>query len=260
MAGVNGDFDDEIKRILERDPVDEAEKGLHVGPDPDLDPPAPEGTIDDRDQFETSGGIQETLQHAFKVNALKKAAMLVTGDTTFSNSLDRYLAIANEIGFKVVLELPFSVKQCFDELHRNERLFVLWHTDGILLVFDTYEGNRVNGGHFYYNWLANERGDRQGVTSSGGYVLPSGKRWQDVEGENLVWAGDHDCREGLKFHIRQLRKYGKFLPKWEQRPFLWFLHHGDTANKQYGEYDSSKINEERIALLPLEVQEAIRAR
>lgn len=253
------DFDDEIKEILNRDPLAEVEQGTHKQPDPILDlPPVNPDGLDDKDGFDVgryNAPPQEILAHAFKVNALKRAAMVVTGDTTFSNTIDTYLAIAKGVGFKVVLELPFTVKQSYDEQPRDEKLFVLWRADGILLVFDTFEKD-VNGGNFYYNWLAHQYGDRHGATSSGSYILPPGKKWSEVEMTNLVWAGSHDCREGLKFHIRQLEKYGKFLPKWEGKPFLWLLHHGDHANDK--PYDYEAINKERIAMLPPEVQEAIK--
>lgn len=261
-------FDEEIKKILERDPVDEVEKGINEIHDPLIDGPDPaledcaENGLDEDDGFGARRmgqdySPEDMLAHAFRVNALKQAAMELTGDTSFTNTVERYLRIAKEVGFTVVLELPFSVNDKHDKITRNEKFFVLWRKDGILLTFDTYGEDHVNGGNFYYNWKANEFGSRHDATSSGGYVLPPGKKWDDVDGQNLTWAGHHDCREGLKFHIRQLEHYGKFLPKWEGRPHLWLLHHGDTDGKQWFELKSDEINEERIKMLPKEVQEAI---
>lgn len=237
------DFDDDIKEILNRDPKAEVEEGLHKQHDPFfMEKPPPPDALDDRDIFASSLSFtpEEYLAHAAKINALKDAAMFLTGDSSFSNEVTQYLNIAKSIGFKIVLDLPFETKDAFDETPRKERFFILWRTDGILLVFDTFGGNSVNGGHFYYNWVPNE--GAHDVTSSGGMI------------NDKTWAGDHDCRQGLKFHIRQLEKNGKFLPKWEGRPWLWLLHHGDTSTNNF---NREKITAERIAMLPPEVQEAI---
>jgi len=219
-----GLLDDKIiKKILERDALDETEKMTGSS-------------------YKDSPFTQQMafLNHLEAV-ADREAAMLLTGDTAFSSPVDYYLAVAESIGFKTALEFPFSVKSDWDPAPRNETLYVMWR-EGILLVFDTY-GKNVNGGHFYYNWVG-DRAKNIGVTSSGGYAK-----------DGVTWVGSHDCREGLKFHIRQLEKAGRFLPKWIERPFLWLLHHGDTANGK--PYDYEKINSERIAMLPSEVREAI---
>lgn len=70
----------------------------------------------------------------------------------------------------------------------------------------------------------------------------------------MIWSGNHDCREALRFNISQLKKHGTFIPSWVQAPFLWLLHYRDTKDE---EYDYKALNKERIALLPLHVQAAI---
>jgi hypothetical protein len=212
--------DKQIEKILKRDALDETEKMT--------------GSSYKDSPFTQQMAI---LNHLEAV-AHREAAMLLTGDTAFSNKLDYYMKAASSIGFKKVLELPFAVKSDWDERPRIETYFIFWR-DGILLSFDTYNSDHVNGGHFYYNW----KGPRGSYLSSGHAV------------ENDIWVGDHDCREGLKFHIRQLEENGSFLPKWVERPFLWMLHHGDTANDKVYDYES--LNAKRIAMLPREVREAI---
>jgi hypothetical protein len=69
-----------------------------------------------------------------------------------------------------------------------------------------------------------------------------------------VWSGDHDCREAIKFNIKQLAENGTFLKKWVKPPFLWLLHHNDP--KEPG-YNYEEINNERISRLPKDVQEII---
>lgn len=80
-----------------------------------------------------------------------------------------------------------------------------------------------------------------------------GKSIEKLNFYNL-WVGDHDCREALKMNITYMIENGKFLTKWKERPFLWLLHYGD---KEVKGYDYQKINEERIAMLPDYVRDAI---
>lgn len=155
----------------------------------------------------------------------------------------------------------------------------------------------VNGGNFYYNWSPNPKINRIGLTSSGGFMRRKADRfltmfdknfekeidqttlnivpeldWEnstseersvrykeiqdalDKLGHRTVWSGNHDCREAVKLKITNMINKGVFLPKWKEQPFLWLLHYMDTKTKGY---DYKKINEERIAMLPQYVRDAI---
>ena len=163
--------------------------------------------------------------------------LMLTDDSTFSNTLERYLDVIGKEGFEQVLCVPFAGRQT------SENLFIYWHPrDGILLRFDTYGGDHINGGHFYYNiWLDPKA---YNARSSGQFVTEprdDGKR---------LWVGDHDCREAIRFNIQTLRNHGEFIPKWQKRPFLWLLHYMD--NEKHG-----IVNERRIAMLPQHVRDAI---
>jgi hypothetical protein len=88
------------------------------------------------------------------------------------------------------------------------------------------------------------------------------KTWESLVDKYLsdhptisIWSGNHDCREALKFNINQLAENGTFVKKWKKQPFLWLLHYMDTEKK---DYDYNAINKERIAMLPIEVQELIK--
>jgi hypothetical protein len=70
-----------------------------------------------------------------------------------------------------------------------------------------------------------------------------------------IWNGDHDCGEALKHNINKLLENGVLVKKWKKQPFLWLLHHMDT--KEEG-YNCEEINKQRIAKLPIEVQELIK--
>lgn len=165
----------------------------------------------------------------------KESILKAQDDSTFSNELGRYKRIIAEEGFKNVLEVDFQGYDCL------EKFFVYWHDDGILLTFDTYGGKSVNGGKFKYNWKPNEGADFSVLSSHGGYV-------------DGVIAGDHDCREAIRYHIRRLREEGTFLNPWVKQPFLWLLHYQDTKVENY---DYKAITAYRIAQLPEHVKKAI---
>jgi len=154
-------------------------------------------------------------------------------DSLFSNTLTYYEMVIAEEGFVKVLELPI--------VGTEDTFFIYWHPDGILLKFDSYNGRSVNGGNFYYNWKPNENADWSVLSSHSGRV-------------DGIIAGDHDCREAIRYHIQRLREEGTFLNPWVKRPFLWLLHYMDTKTEGY---DYKSITAERIAMLPEYVQSAI---
>lgn len=59
---------------------------------------------------------------------------------------------------------------------------------------------------------------------------------------------------GFKHRLDNYRDTGIFMKKWIKQPFLWLLHYGDT---KVAGYDFDEINQQRIAMFPTEVQEAI---
>lgn len=170
-------------------------------------------------------------------------------DTTMSCSLEEYLAVVDALGFELVLDLPFTAPGWNKEDSPvNEHFFVFAHRDGILLNFDTYQGNRVNGGHFCYCWKPTvEKID---------YRIISCGMFYENESDGMYWGGDHDCREALKHKIETLRSHGEFMKKWpaDSNIFLWLLHYRDTKVEGY---DYRAITKERITMLPVWVQDMI---
>lgn len=224
-------------------------------------------------------------------SALMDELMNNIDDTKFSETTEEYLRKVTDFGFEIVLVEEFDSKGWDEELIK-ERLYILWHKEySILLVFDTFIGNR-NGGKFYYNWSPNDVYNRHNFTSSGrfeGFYWKSdfseqlinpeeSPKWeyktQSWEEHNVlnkewslrnkiyikqndlraIWVGDHDCRESLKNNISSMAENGIFLKKWKKQPFLWLLHHGDTEVQGY---DYQKINEERLNRLPDYVKQCI---
>lgn len=172
----------------------------------------------------------------------KNQHLIAQDDTTLSNELDRYVRIITELGFELVLDVPFDAPGWGDDdPTRHEHFFVYARRDGLLLAFDTYDSVRVNGGKVFYCWEPKPGINRWECTSSGGvYETADGTRY---------WAGDHDCREALRHKLQKLQDNGTFLPQWPfgNGIFLWLLHYQDTKNK---DYDYNAINEERCAMLP----------
>lgn len=218
--------DQRLQEILSFDPLSQAERIS--------------GNSYNEDENTMMMGFMMDLMHGQN----KETILQSLDDTTLSNDLDNYIRIIKSEGFEEVLILQFIgtyTKKC-------ERMFVYFQKEkGILLKFDTYNQNHVNSGNYYYNWKPNDTKEAWGMTSSGGYE-------KDVNGD-LVWVGNHDCREALRFHIRQLSNNGQFVTPWLKQPFLWLLHYEDTKEK---DYDYNTINKKRIGMLPDFVQEAIK--
>ena len=212
---------DEIPEMLEVDPLSLAEKMT--------------GKSYKEDSGTLQLGMLLHLKHVQQTAAVLKAC----GDSQFAEPLESYLSIIKAEGFEEVLCMPIQDP----EFSHTNQFHIFWHPDGILLVFDTYFGNGVSGGKFYYNWRPKE-----GLEQWYRYVSSGGMK------EGRVWVGDHDCREAIRHHIADLRANGVFLKKWVERPFLWLLHYMDTKVEGY---DYAAINEERIARLPKHVRDAI---
>lgn len=216
----------ELDDLLKFDPLDTAEKitGTSIHDDGGLDNPS------------MALGFLLAQDHA----KAKTEWLTELGDTTFSNKLDRYQSIIEKYGFEKVLEDTFAANGRF------ETYFIYAHKNGLLLSFDTFGGDRVNGGHVYYNWKPLvEIGEAWECTSSGGY--------HDTA-QGLVWAGYHDCREALIHNLNKLNNRGQFVTPWTKPPFLWLLHYGDSKSK---DYDHVAITKARIERMPEWVQRFI---
>lgn len=225
-------MDEKLDQLLRFDPLDAAEKLIG------------ESYKDDK----ATVGLGLMLMQA--AGAEKEAALLARNDTLLSNDLDRYLSIIETNGFEKVLEDDF-MSPLYPDV--PEKFFIYAHQDGMLLAFDTFSTHRMNSGHLYYNWCPTEQEKLHGsgATESGSFV--AGNR---ETGEVYIWAGNHDCREALIYHIETLREHGSFVKPWVEAPFLWLLHHGETRGG-HGNYDHKAITMERISRLPEWVQTMI---
>jgi hypothetical protein len=170
------------------------------------------------DEFTEILGLSLHLSH----NQAKQEAPLSLGDTTFSNKLDRYLFIVQDLGFELAKKWDFigpGFRSEDEDRHEQEFLFIQREL-GIVLHFDTYGGDSVNSAGFNYCWRPNPGVEYWGITSSGGMESEAGPGWQrdpryrDVNPTDLYYSGHHDAREALRHKINMLKEHGTFLPKW----------------------------------------------
>lgn len=267
-----------LEDVLNRDPVAEAEGLVEI--------------LQRAGLVEGDDGNTLLLGHALSVNKLKAEALEAVGDTNYGSKLTKYQAVIEKLGFRKVLELPFTGHKYGSEEAPQETFFVYFRDNGgVLLCFDTYNTDSVNGGHFYYNWKPNDIKDKYAyhVTSSGGWRvnypddMPAPK-WEELykDGvrltsgpgiekeerrneyfhEHAVWVGDHDCREAIRHNISKLEEFGKFVTPWVETPFMWLCHYGDNyledgSSRDYADKYHERVRAERLAMLPEDVRKAM---
>ena len=164
------------------------------------------------------GEVTKTLGVSLQINnvAEKNGFMNLLDDTPFSCKTTHFLRIVKEEGFKEVYSEKFQTKY---DVVNNEMFYIFYHEDGIILVMDTFHGNR-NSAHIYFNLDCDKfpscRGGSMGFSKDGKTCVAS-----------------FDVREGFRLTLKQLRNHGTFIKPWKETPFLWFLHHEDTKDDKY---------------------------
>jgi hypothetical protein len=181
------------------------------------------------------------------INESRRSLLSVAGDSYFGITPESFQRVLDRGGFATVLVEPFVGRNDVEE-----KLSVCYNEpDGLLLSWETYNGDCINGGKVYYNWLPNKEINRFQFTSSG-----------SLEGD--VWVGDHDVREGLLHNMDAMRRHGTFVAPWVKSPLVWFLTYMDHDSTRGIDgfrvyktlYDAKTA--ERIAKLPPIVQERCR--
>jgi hypothetical protein len=220
-------------------------------------------------------------------NDRKQQLLTLADDTTHSETLPRWQRIIGECGFETLLTLNVPADPTPNmEAWRDNKFFVCWHPDAILLVYDTFNGGATrNSADMYYNWKPHTdywRAQRR-VTANGSWHwveqpgLPPEPAWADrydKDGKRLdlprvaeidrvrraafeqagIWCGTHDVREAIRHKLALLRQHGQFVCPWVKQPFLWLLHYMDTKVEGY---DYKAIADARIAMLPRHVRATI---
>lgn len=168
---------------------------------------------------------------------VKNELLSANRDTnSWGQTLAEWMAVVEDMGFRLILT---------DDIPGTGDKFRIWWRDGVLLKADSYSGDTtVNIGSAHFNYHG-PRNAMHRCSSS----------WACDKDGVAVWDGSRDAREGLRFALDRMADAGTFLPKWEKQGFLWLLHYKDTKDK---DYDYTAITAERIARLPVDVQDAIR--
>ena len=208
---------------------------------------------------DNAGTLGLTLDLLTSRRNMVERIMKDRGDVYDRMPYDEYIKILENFGFKSVLNIPFV-----DREGNKNKYTILWLSDGILLVADSYcwsDGTlSVNSAHMYYNWTPTVK-DYHNYTSSGRFVL-----YDENDISKCVWSGSHDAHEAVLYNITNFKVHGNLLSSWHTSPYIWLLHHGDNkrietlARDNYQErskmYDV--LNKERAAMLPKEIQDAIK--
>lgn len=171
---------------------------------------------------------------------------------TWGMKIGDVLKELDKFGFKQVLDISFVDS---DKRTQNHYYIYFCKKYGILLKFDTYGGDRVNGGQYYYQWNPHLY---HPCFSSGG--------WINVD-TIPTWIGDGDCREGMFESITELARDGTFVTPWVQArhgspSFVHYMDHHTNGSWDEG-YELYRIAAkektlERFKMLPEYVQEAIK--
>lgn len=132
----------------------------------------------------------------------KRKALAAANDTHFSIELPTFKAILAEDGFELISQEPWDSKY-----GKGNFNYIYWQDEkGILLHFTSWNGDKkINGGGFDYN-VELPKDYPGGITSSYSGAVDSGNSW--------IFAGNHDCREGMRYKIRRLEEHGKFIVPW----------------------------------------------
>lgn len=186
------------------------------------------------------------LLHMAKSKQVREELSL-RNDTHFRVSWDEALAIYEDLGFVEVFSEEFVDKGFYkDEPDKTEVFKVFWR-NGFLLTAESYsKQTTLNSSKIYYNWIPNDEKKAHHYTSSGSYS----KNSEDV----LVWAGDHDAREGLRNIISNLESNGEILDQWQFVPFLWLLNFSVPGQDGYIFHEE---NQRVISHFPQAIQEKV---
>ena len=162
----------------------------------------------------------------------------------------QFLQTAKKEGFEIILEVPF-VGHWYGAM-RQEMLVIMWHKDGILLKAESYS-DALNTADIYFNFAKGDGNDSIDFISGGGAI-----RCHSIH-EN-IYIIDKDVRVNFSYYLHEIRKHGKFLTKWVERPFLWLLHYMSIREENgqiTNDYDYKLINAQRISCFPKHVIDAI---
>ena len=194
--------------------------------------------------FEDSLKIAECLE-ILKEDEVKHT-LTTDKDTGFETTVAEFIAIAKSEGFTEIYH-----EQYRSGFWKNKEDFYIFFSEkeGILLVFNSYEGKTISSAYYYYNWQPNLD------AKFDSYCQALGSRDKQTTIDLKYYTGGNSARGVLRMNLQTLRRNGKFLTPWLQRPLsLWLLNDKEEDKKSD---DSDKINAKKISKFPESVQKAI---
>lgn len=243
---LQGDKDEALAATLRFDALHEAEQITKMDYKTDPLRAGPGGM-----NLTTAIGL-ELLQMK---SAVEKKLLQERKDTYWNMPLDEYLAVIDKFGFELVLCDEFTGKSYGASAPPRDKFYIYAHREhGLILSFDSYDAKSVNGGKVRYNLKPTVFAEHGRPAIPYDALSSGGFRGSKDDPTSWVYVGDHDCRVALIFNLTRLMRYGAFMPKWVEQPFLWFLSYMDT---EVAGYDYEAITAERISRLPDWVQEII---
>jgi len=197
-------------------------------------------------------GLQLSMASSLVIEKLLQAR----GDTVYSMTMDDYVNKITEIGFTKIHE--HFCKRIFNGKVEGEEVFQVWyHSDGLILVCDSYNGHR-NSAKVLYNWQPTDISSSEFckcISSGHIYNDPNNSDKDDnSDKDEKIWIGDHDAREALVFKLNRLKKNGKFIKPWVQQPFLWFIDQEQSKEKPI---KRGEINKQVISTFSIQIQNMI---
>jgi hypothetical protein len=257
---------DEINQLQKMDPLKEAEKISG-------------------ESYKTCT-MTSMMGFSIQMNKSKKMAELLDkmNDVKFGEKLNSYIAKITTFGFEEVFKMPFK-----NDRNALEHLYAFFEPSrGILLIFDTYNGDGVNGGNMYYQVAVDHSKPYYKASSSGGFITHNKRlacfdnnykqvfpklpdqiydystqydQWsaRDKEIDDIIYSylniytGHHDCREAVIHNISELEKMGSFVPNWVQPDHVYLMHYMDWKQTLTSE-QVDELCKKRMSMLPESVQ------
>lgn len=174
----------------------------------------------------------------------KRGELALRQDSYYGISMTEFLDIVRGQGFEQVWEQKFK--------DGVETRYIFWK-NGLLLYTESYtsgEKTTVSNAKMYLNVEFPWKDRTPWRMPLSGHL--NGPAYDDEQ--RYIWVGDIDVREAFVHHLAKIETFGKPLPVWVERPFLWLITHEQTRDE---DYDFKALNAEVIDALPAHVREVL---
>jgi len=87
-----------------------------------------------------------------KHNQIKRQKLREANDSYFGQEAKFFIDLLVDLGFTQLLNERFKD----NDSDHSDTFYIFYHPDNLLIKFDTYYDNTVNGGTCYLNWTPND--------------------------------------------------------------------------------------------------------